>query len=258
MALPRLRHPVVLAHGLLGFSRLFVGIGPAYFRGIEGRLTAAGNRVAAPQVPATGSIERRAEALLRGVRDAFGEERVHVVAHSMGGLDARHAITHLGLAAVSLTTLGTPHRGSPVADRGTDLAKRFRLTESLRAFGLDDAAFTDLRGDGCARFNERTPDVPGVRYASVAGTKPRDAMAVTLRATSDLIGAVPEERGGGPNDGLVGLASARWGEAFDLVEADHFDLVGWTPAVSTPLGRPVDVRSIWEPLLTRLAAWDTV
>jgi len=37
--------------------------------------------------------------------------KVHLFAHSMGGLDARHMITHLGMAnrVRTLTTIGTPH-----------------------------------------------------------------------------------------------------------------------------------------------------
>jgi triacylglycerol lipase len=259
---PRLRHPVVLAHGLLGFSRVAVRLGGAdlgvsYFRGIAERLAAAGNRVLVPPVPPTGSIARRAEALRAAIVAEFGEgagaPRVHVVGHSMGGLDARHAITHLGLAdrVVSLTTLGTPHRGSPVADRGTEAARKVSLFDVLRAFGGDGAAFEDLRSDACAAFNAATPDAPGVRYASVAGRKPVGEMAVALRLSGAQVADAD-----GDNDGLVSLRSARWGESFDVVDADHFDLVGWTPPLASPLGRPVDVAAIWDGVLARMASFD--
>jgi triacylglycerol lipase len=39
----------------------------------------------------------------------------------------------------------------------------------------------------------------------------------------------------GPNDGIVSIASARWGEALDVWDADHMNLVNWphpwSPAV---------------------------
>ena len=44
----------------------------------------------------------------------------HIIAHSMGGLDSRFLITHLqpeeDNRVLSLTTIGSPHRGSPIAD----------------------------------------------------------------------------------------------------------------------------------------------
>src|SRR5438874_2494875 len=44
--------------------------------------------------------------------------KVNLVAPSMGGLDCRDMISSLGMAdkVASLTTVGTPHHGSPVAD----------------------------------------------------------------------------------------------------------------------------------------------
>ena len=41
------------------------------------------------------------------------------MAHSMGGLDCRHLITHVqpsDYTPLSLTTISTPHRGSPFMD----------------------------------------------------------------------------------------------------------------------------------------------
>ena len=220
-------------------------------------LTAAGNRVLVPAVPATGSIVRRAEALAAAIRRDAAGERVHVIAHSMGGLDARHAITHLGLAdqVVSLTTLATPHRGTPVADRGTDLADRAGVLARMPALGFDVAAYRDLRTDACAAFNAATPDAPGVRYASFAGSKPRGETIVALRWTHDLI-AGAAGAGGGGNDGLVAVSSAHWGASSETVAADHFDFVGWTPVVAGPLGRPVDVAALWGRFLGPAAAAD--
>ena len=44
----------------------------------------------------------------------------HLIAHSMGGLDSRFLITHLqpdgDNRILSLTTIGSPHHGSPIAD----------------------------------------------------------------------------------------------------------------------------------------------
>src|SRR5947207_14888578 len=93
------RHTIVLAHGLAGFSQ--IGVRRLrianYFRGIPEYLTAHGCRVVSAEVPPLGSIEKRAQRLRQVVRDAAGDEKVHVIAHSMGGLDSRHMISRLGM-----------------------------------------------------------------------------------------------------------------------------------------------------------------
>jgi triacylglycerol lipase len=67
------------------------------------------------------SVEKRAQQLqsqLFDIRERFNSDKLNIIAHSMGGLDARYAITHLKAHEVvaSLTTIGTPHRGSPYAE----------------------------------------------------------------------------------------------------------------------------------------------
>ena len=49
--------------------------------------------------------------------ERYGLDRFHIVGHSMGGLLARHYIQHCGgdRRVKSLTTPGTPHRGTPTA-----------------------------------------------------------------------------------------------------------------------------------------------
>src|SRR5262245_26529161 len=173
----RLHAPIVLAHGLLGFARLAVrGITVAtYFRGIPRLLEDLGNRVILTTVPATGSIATRSDALRREIQSHVGREPVHVIAHSMGGLDCRHMITHCDMSrqVLSLTTLGTPHRGTCFADRGVDFTDRIGVFDWLRRSPLDHEAFEDLRTDRCIHFNLTTPDAPDVLYLSAAGVKPR-------------------------------------------------------------------------------------
>jgi len=78
-----------------------------------------GAEVIVTAVPGTGSIASRAEQLDRFLQiKAFGRG-INFMAHSMGGLDCRHLITHLKPAdytPLSLTTIATPHRGSPFMD----------------------------------------------------------------------------------------------------------------------------------------------
>ena len=112
MTVPQLRSPIVLVHGLFGFDQ--VRMGPLvlvdYFHGIPPVLRAAGNRVLVPKLSPTASIASRAAQLKAFIDRESPGEPVHLVGHSMGGLDCRYLITHLDMASrvLSLTTLGTP------------------------------------------------------------------------------------------------------------------------------------------------------
>lgn len=118
----------MLAHGYLGFSVL----GPIhYFNAIGPVLQAAGfTNVVFTDVPPKGSIQDRSAEMARQIKDRFGAEKVHVIAHSMGGLDARYLIAQGNANIASLTTLGTPFRGTLVADVAVDPARLLR-TDAL-------------------------------------------------------------------------------------------------------------------------------
>src|SRR3954452_2777798 len=113
---------MVFVHGLCGFDRLYAFRRPVkeYFPGIRERLEPAGTRVLVARVSPTAGVARRAEDLRRFIRREVPSGPVHLVGHSMGGLDARYLVSRLGMhdRVLSVTTVGTPHRGSPVADWG--------------------------------------------------------------------------------------------------------------------------------------------
>lgn len=67
----------------------------------------------------TGSISARADMLHQQLRSRALGRGVNLLAHSMGGLDCRHLITHIQpeeYVPLSLTSISTPHRGSPFMD----------------------------------------------------------------------------------------------------------------------------------------------
>src|SRR5262245_56440876 len=167
-----LRAPIVLVHGVLGFDRIKLGHWELYryFPGIEEYLRGAGNRVLTPCLSITRGVADRAYELRRFIRREAPGEKVHILAHSMGGLDARYMISRLGMEdrVLSLTTIGTPHRGTCFADWGVRKLD-WLLAPAFRLFGIADRAFRDLTTEGCQRVNELAPNVPGVRYFSVAG-----------------------------------------------------------------------------------------
>ncbi len=224
---PRLNAPVVLVHGLSGFSRLVPRRRGAavcdYFPGIQPYLEASGNRVLSPQVTPTASVSTRALELRTILLRELGPQPFHLIGHSQGGLDARYMISRLGMESqvLSLTTVGTPHRGTALADWGISCWSRY-VCPILRWAGIPDRAFFELTTESCRQFNETTPDVPGVRYFSIAGICEQDWLNAGWRMTSRIVG-----RAEGANDGVVSVASATWGERTDIWAGDHLNLVNW-------------------------------
>ncbi len=250
--LPRLSAPIVLVHGLGGFDTLFAARRPAkeYFPGIPQYLASAGNRVFVARVSPTAGVERRAADLKRYIQREIPTGPVHLVGHSMGGLDARYLVSRLGMETRvrSVTTVGTPHRGSSFADWGWDRLARW-VVPVLRRLGLSHQAFIDLRTDSCRRFNEGVPDAPGVRYYSVAGVCEKPWLGPEWLLPHRIV-----NRAEGPNDGVVSVASAAWGEHADVWEADHLNLVNWPNRIARRRGVWPDRAPDYGRIVRRLAA----
>ena len=188
---------MLLAHGVLGFDRIQVaGKSQAYFRGVPEAFARQGVQVHLVRVPGLASVAERAEHLARAVR-AIDARKVNVIAHSMGGLDARYAVSALGLSAkvASLTTIGSPHRGTPLADLGTGFfGDTLKLRALFERLGLDLSAFYDLTTQRMAAFNAAVPDVKGVSYGCYLGHLPTGPRGIQLAAVAGL--PLPARKGG--------------------------------------------------------------
>lgn len=175
------KNPIVFCHGLLGFDYL----GPAslpplqisHWRGIREVLEQNGSEVLITRVPATSSIQARAEMLMATIEEKFPGREINLIGHSMGGLDGRWLISRLkptSFKILSLTTISTPHRGSPFADYVIDniigrdkLPFWLNLLDSLKLpNGGDGTAFEALGTGHMQQFNEECPDDPDVKYYS--------------------------------------------------------------------------------------------
>jgi triacylglycerol lipase len=252
------RYPIVLAHGFLGSRTGFASFHELVTDGLE----ADGHRVYRAEVPPFGSVRDRARALARDVDKVLletGAKKVNIVAHSMGGLDARDLVSSLGYGdrVASVTTIGTPHRGSRIADvalKLVDGASNEALDAFAKAIGktysevADDAdvkgALADLAEKNADAFNAARPNDPRVHYQSWAGVSslfaipnPADAAACDHKLLShprraDVMGPVLAggapivSHGGKSNDGFVLVSSAKWGEFRGCVPADHADEIG--------------------------------
>ncbi|CAK5263348.1 unnamed protein product, partial [Mycena citricolor] len=116
-----------------------------------------GAEVIVTAVPGTGSIESRAEALDQQLQRKARGRGVNFLAHSMGGLDCRHLISHIKpteYIPLSLTSVSTPHRGSPswIGARFPPLCLAFlNVVDSPAYANLTTSFLNDV-------FNPQTPD----------------------------------------------------------------------------------------------------
>lgn len=222
--------PVVLVHGLFGFDRIARF---HYFRGIAAHLEALGCEAIAVRLPPAQSVPDRARVLADAIA-ALPHPRVDVIAHSLGGLDARYALSKLGLASRvrALVTIGTPHRGTPLADLAAAAGPLGLARKAIAALGVPLAAIDWLSTSALAQFNAEIADVPGVRYACVVGGIHGPA-ALPISAAHAYL-----QRVAGDNDGLVPVSSQYWGEPLAEIEADHFQQIGWRIAVRHTFDAP--------------------
>jgi triacylglycerol lipase len=233
---------IVLVPGLFGFDRF----GPVeYFNGVASHLeqTFPGLHVKAATTNPLGSVAKRADILAQQIGLLFGPEEIHLVAHSMGGLDARFLVSRnliVGAQVRTIVTIATPHSGSPVAtllDRGNPLNA---LPGLANAF-LDELrnnlnAVDDLSEQGAALINEQCPDVPHIRYLEIAGTGRDGSMPTSLLLAPTYLFVRAKA---GANDGVVPLSSAqRDRPLFASWAGDHCDLVGHDLNGPTPLSVP--------------------
>ncbi|KAL0581950.1 lipase 2 [Marasmius crinis-equi] len=216
-------NPIVLCHGLFGFDTLFNIVD--YWNDIPDALRAAGCEVLTPRVPATSSVETRANLLARQI-----SEQYRVAA--MGGLDCRYLTTHLldgaGFDVLSVTTLATPHWGSPVADflAATHVAETpvvRALINMVPAGDGDGQAFVSLSTSKAREFNTKTTDRPGVRYFSYGCSfVPGPLELLAWGPTHAHVSLVD-----GENDGVVSLKSSQWGEYLGTIQGvNHTELIG--------------------------------
>lgn len=211
------RYPVVLIHGA-GFRDLKW---PVYWGRIPAALEGQGAQVFYGLQDSWGSTETNAAAI-RDRIDAIlletGAERVHLIGHSKGGLDARMAASGWGCGEkiASITTICTPHRGSKTVDllfalpRSMWSTAAFAVNNWIRVVGDKRPDFLrlceDLTTARAVQFNAENPDVPGVLYRSYACVMGSPLSDINLTTANAAVHRIE-----GENDGLVTAESALWG-----------------------------------------------
>ena len=221
----RLQAPIVLAHGLFGFSR--IGFGPltltTYFRGIPEALREAGNRVLVSRVHPIASIDFRARRLGYRIQTYFPDEPVHIIGHSMGGLDARRLLDEPGWRdrILSLTTVATPHLGTIIADFAK--LRVGRIYRLLNALGIDHRGFLNVTRLEARRFHRLHPTPGDLPCFSVAGEPAPLDVSWPLRRLHEALQEME-----GNNDGLVPTNSAiAFGKPLSPWPLDHLQQLNW-------------------------------
>jgi triacylglycerol lipase len=244
-------YPIVLAHGVCRFDKVWndaLEIDNSndpkldqlhYFKGLRTKLRDHKFEVYHSNVSWAEGVETRATELRQNIIRILEKERVekvNIIAHSMGGLDARHMLFNsrdsdrLHERVASLTTVSTPHEGSPFADWGTkNLPYVIPIAQKL---GLYLKGFYDLRTDRCRRFNN-DPEViefekareKNIKFQTFAGTQKFWGVFDALKLSYYII-----EKEEGDNDGLVSVKSAKWRDRYFrgvLDNTDHLNELGW-------------------------------
>lgn len=230
-AAPRAPAWVVFAHGLGAPWETYETVVPLkrYFRDFGDRLIVA-------RTPVAGSLEERRVVLEREILERVpGDAKIHLVGHSMGGLDARGVLhqPEVRRRVLSVTTLAAPHRGSPVADFVLAEAGRNAVADQIlsKLFAGDLRAVRDLTREALSdRFNPRNPDAPGIVYASMGFVTPTPVEAHVLAPWMWPMHGIMVEAGEVDNDCAVSVESSRWGKDLGTFVSDHVAETSWVPA----------------------------
>lgn len=228
------QYPVVLVHGMMAKDFFFW---PA-FRGITDFLRKQGVTVFVTNQDGVGTIAGNAAQLKEEILAILKKEncqKVNIIAHSKGGLDARYMISQLdmGQHVASLTTLSTPHYGSGLSAHLLKMphwiAKiiAFFVNGFFRIFGDQQPNLLqmgqELTTDAMAEFNYAVPNVSSVYYQSFSSIAPQKN-AFLLFIPYKISRYCEQD----DTDGMVAVKSSRWGHYRGTMgeEIDHFKMVG--------------------------------
>jgi triacylglycerol lipase len=254
------RHPIVLLPGILGFERMFGLI--EYFPAIAEALADGGADVFVASGSKANTSEVRAAQIipqLEEIKAITGAERLNLVGHSQGSVDARVIAAQRPDLVASVTSVGGPHQGAALADLVVDgwlgplpellvgaLADFFALITGSDDPNDVEAALRGLSAVGMAELNARYPAglpaepcgqgaavVDGIHYYSWSGV-------ATLTNAVDLLDPLwllASLTAGERNDGMVAPCRSHLGQVIrDDYLQNHLDETNMMFGLVMPLG----------------------
>ena len=210
-------YPLLMVHGMGFRDRKHLN----YWGRIPVKLMRNGARVFYGGQDSAGSAEDNAVKLagsLENVLKATGADKVNIIAHSKGGLEAR-LLASRGYAdrIASISTINTPHNGSVTVDRLMRLPRPLirlaaRLTDLWMKLLGDESpdalsCFELFMTAAAERFNAENPVPEGVLCQSFAFKM--------KNARGDLTMMIPYlvvRHFEGDNDGLLPERAVRWAQ----------------------------------------------
>lgn len=231
------KYPILLVHGVA----LKEGSIVKAFGRIGKILREAGYDVRTADTDGFGTIEGNAAQLKAQIEAlaAEGAEKVNLIAHSKGGIDAKYMILRLGMggSVASLTTLSTPHRGSELASgiyRWPRFFKRFLafwINFWYRLFGDKHPDALTVCRQLCLSPNEELDSL---------GTLPEEIFCQSYssrmkRSRDDFLMSIPlyfsRRWGADVTDGMVSVESSKYAEyRGDCLDGaySHSEIVGYS------------------------------
>lgn len=233
----QIKYPVLFCHG---FGALASILKPSLLHDPCMLARRHGVVAFAPNVVPYARIETRAESwmgIIKKLSEQYGYEKFNIVAHSMGGLDMRHALSHLGAASYveSMTTVATPHHGAYLSELilKTPEPIKEKLSELFDWFGnrVYPDGGSDARGSAEQltraymenEFNPNNPNVEGLEYYSYScavGKGTEHPLNPIYLVQNTLI--YDEE---GQNDTFVSIDSAKWGKHLGIGYISHLEQI---------------------------------
>ena len=235
------KYPILMVHGI--FFRDWEVFN--YWGRIPRELENNGAKIFYGNQSSSSSIEDSAKEIKKRILEITAQEKcekVNIIAHSKGGLDARYAISCLGMEkyVASLTTINTPHHGCRFARKALDnipenmvgfVSKKYdklfkKLGDNKVDFFRGVSELTDIE---CAKLNKKMVDQKNVYYQSI-GSKMHSAKSAAFPLNLGYKIIQPID---GDNDGLVAVSSMKW-EKFRLIKPvgkrgiSHGDMIDLT------------------------------
>ena len=253
------KHPIVLVPGIFAFDSIAA---IDYWYKIPAALQSQGATVFVPKINAFDSSAKRGEALiaqLDNIRASSAGKisKFNLMGHSQGGITVRYVMNTRPDLVASVTTMNTPHKGSPLADLVTGVAPASSLQ------GVAFTAFANAVGDlvnllsnnkkspadvramlaefnkpGAAANNQRYPvGIPttacgaGAETANINGNSVRmyswsgTAPLTNVLDASDVLFGITRFAFSEANDGVTGKCSSHFGKVLkDNYFMNHLDV----------------------------------